>query len=158
MIIKETKIDDIEQIVDILNQISKIHYESRPDIFRKKSKNEIKKEVIEIVNNTERKILIATDENSKIYGLIVYKIKEVKEHINLKNSKVLYIEDIGVDEKYRKKGLGKQLMKKVEEIAKELECRRIELNCWNFNEDAIKFYNQIGLTTQRRIMEKRIGE
>ena len=34
MQIRETKIEDIEQIVVILEQISKMHYEKRPDIFK----------------------------------------------------------------------------------------------------------------------------
>ena len=33
----------------------------------------------------------------------------------------------------------------------------LELNCWNFNKDAIKFYKSIGMNTQRKIMEKEIG-
>ena len=49
-------------------------------------------------------------------------------------------------------------MNEAEKIAKELDCRRMELNCWDFNENAIDFYEAIGMNTQRRIMEKRIEE
>lgn len=156
MQIREAKNEDIEQIVIILEQISKIHYEKRPDIFKKKSKNEIRKNAIEMMNDKKRKVIVATDETLKIYGLIIYNIKEVKGHINLKDSKVLWIEELGVDEGYRKNGIGKMLMKKVEDDAKMLNCNRIELNCWNFNDNAISFYEGFGMKTQRRIMEKDI--
>ena len=39
-------------------------------------------------------------------------------------------------------------------IAKKKDCKRIELNCWNFNEKAIKFYKKFGMKEQRIIMEK----
>lgn len=156
MKIREAKIEDIEQIVIILEQISKIHYEKRPDIFKKKSKNEIRKNTIEMLKDKKRKIIVAADDTLKIYGLIIYNIKEVKEHINLRDFKVLWIEELGVDESYRKNGIGKMLMKKVEEDAKILDCKRIELNCWDFNNNAISFYERFGMRTQRRIMEKEI--
>ena len=156
MKIREAKIEDIEQIVIILEQISKIHYEKRPDIFKKKSKNEIRKNTIEMLKDKKRKIIVAADDTLKIYGLIIYNIKEVKEHINLRDFKVLWIEELGVDESYRKNGIGKMLMKKVEEDAKILDCKRIELNCWDFNDNAISFYERFGMRTQRRIMEKEI--
>lgn len=156
MQIREAKIEDIEQIVIILEQISKIHYEKRPDIFKKKSKNEIRKNTIEMLKDKKRKIIVAADDTLKIYGLIIYNIKEVKEHINLRDSKVLWIEELGVDESYRKNGIGKMLMEKVEEDAKMLDCTRIELNCWDFNNNAISFYERFGMRTQRRIMEKEI--
>ena len=156
MKIREAKIEDIEQIVIILEQISKIHYEKRPDIFKKKSKNEIRKNAIEMLKDKKRKIIVAVDDTLKIYDLIIYNIKEVKEHINLRDFKVLWIEELGVDESYRKNGIGKMLMKKVEEDAKILDCKRIELNCWDFNNNAISFYERFGMRTQRRIMEKEI--
>ena len=108
------------------------------------------------MNDKKRKVIVATDETLKIYGLIIYNIKEVKGHINIKDSKVLWIEELGVDEGYRKNGIGKMLMKKVEDDAKMLNCNRIELNCWNFNDNAISFYEGFGMKTQRRIMEKDI--
>lgn len=157
MEIREAKVENLEQIISIQDQISKLHYENRPDIFKEKSNIEIKKVAIDTINDKDRKFFIATDDTSKIYGLLICKVKEVKEHINLKDTRILWIEDIGVDEKYRRKGIGKQLIKESEKLAKKLKCKRIELNCWNFNEEAINFYKFIGMNTQRKIMEKEIG-
>ncbi|MBQ2938340.1 MAG: GNAT family N-acetyltransferase [Clostridia bacterium] len=157
MEIREARIEDVEQMIFILEQISKIHYENRPNIFKEKSKIEVEKVAIDTINDKDKKFIIVTDDTLKIYGLLICKIKDVKEHINLKDTKTLWIEEIGVDEKYRKRGIGKQLWKEAEKIAKELNCKRIELNCWNFNKDAINFYKSIGMNTQRKIMEKEIG-
>lgn len=154
----KAKIEDLDKMINILEQISNLHSENRPDVLKVKSKEQIEKRLIETMNAQEREVIIATDDKMEIYGLLIYTIKEVKENVNLKDSKILWIEELGVDEKYRKKGIGKILMNEAEKIAKELDCRRMELNCWDFNENAIDFYEAIGMNTQRRIMEKRIEE
>ena len=156
MEIRIAKKENLEQIVNILEQVSQIHYESRPDIFKKKSKMKVKEDTIEIMNDKEKKVLVAIDNTSRIYGLLIYKIKEVKNHINLKDSKILWIDELGVDEKYRGKGIGRSLMEEALMISKKLNCQRIELNCWDFNEKAISFYEKFGMSLQRRIMEKEI--
>lgn len=155
---REAMIEDVDKIVVILQQISRLHFESRPEIFKEKTIEDTKKIAIDIINDEERKIIVATDDTGEIYGLLIYKLKEIKDHINLKDCKILWIEELGVEEKFRKNGIGKILMREAEKIAKELECKRIELNCWNFNVNAINFYEAIGMSTQRKIMEKRIGE
>jgi len=54
--------------------------------------------------------------------------------------KILYIEDLYVREEYRGKGLGKILLTKAKEIAKETDCEQIELKCANWNEASAEFY------------------
>ena len=52
----------------------------------------------------------------------------------------------------RRKGIGKLLIEEVKKQARENDYNKIELNCWEFNESAMKFYESIGFKTQRRIM------
>ena len=97
-------------------QVAKIHSNARKDIFKEKSIEEIKTEFNNRINNKEN-ILVA-EENNNIYGVIVYKIKEVKEHINLKDRTTLYIDELVVDEKVRKMGIGKNLFSEVKKNCK----------------------------------------
>ena len=157
MEIREAKLNELEEIAVLMEQVALVHYEGRPEIFKKKSKEVIKNEIIEILENDERTLLIAIDEESNIKGVLIYKIKEVKGRVDVKDFKTLWIDELVVDKKCRKNGIGKLLMKKAEEIARIEKCIRLELNCWNFNEDAIKFYEKIGMEKQRIIMEKEIG-
>ena len=54
--------------------------------------------------------------------------------------KILYIEDLYVREEYRGKGLGKVLLSKAKEIAKETDCEQIELKCADWNKASAEFY------------------
>lgn len=155
--IRDATKEDVEQIISLLLQVSELHYINRPNVFKRKSQNDMKEYALDILKSEEQKMFVATDETLKIYGILIYKVKKVKYHANLKPSRVLWIEELCVDEKCRKKGIGKMLILEAENMAKELKCRRIELNCWEFNESAMKFYKEIGMKTQRRVMEKKIG-
>lgn len=54
--------------------------------------------------------------------------------------KILYIEDLYVREEYRGKGLGKILLSKAKEIAKNTDCENIELKCAEWNKPSAQFY------------------
>ena len=54
--------------------------------------------------------------------------------------KILYIEDLYVREEYRGKGLGRLLLNKAKEIAKDTDCEQIELKCAHWNNASAEFY------------------
>lgn len=56
--------------------------------------------------------------------------------------KVIYIDILWVDEKYRKCGLGKRLLTEIEKIAKEEDCSLVHLDTFDFQ--AKDFYIKYG--------------
>ena len=48
-------------------------------------------------------------------------------------------------------------MNEAKTIARKNNCSRLELNVWNFNTNAIEFYEHFGMKCQRKIMEIEIG-
>ena len=63
------------------------------------------------------------------------------------------VHEFGVDENLRRSGVGKALIAFIKEDAKEKGFDRIELNMWEFNEGALRFYESVGFKTYRRYME-----
>lgn len=64
------------------------------------------------------------------------------EHRTRNNS--LYIENILIDEKHRRQGIGIMLIKSAIKEARRLNCRVIELETQNTNYPAIQFYRRMG--------------
>jgi ribosomal protein S18 acetylase RimI-like enzyme len=155
MEVRLAKIKDVLEIVPLLYEVAIMHIEKRPDIFKEKELKIMTNYAEELIKDKNNIILVA-EENKKIKGVIVCKIKEVKNHVNIKDSKSLWIDELCVKSESQKKGIGKLLMQKAKDIARKEGCIRLELNCWEFNENAIKFYEKQELTTQRRIMEVKI--
>ena len=105
----------------------------------------------------EKKMLGKIKENNNIVGVVIFKIKIVREHINLIDRKVIWINELVVDEKLRGKGIGTKLFNETKKYAKNNKCDAVELNCWEFNEKALRFYERCGMNTQRRIMDLKIN-
>ena len=157
MQIREARIEDKKELIELLMQAQELHCKNRPDIFKKVTKKEVESEVIEVLESKERKMIVAVNDKEMACGLVIFRIKEVENHINLKNAKILYVGKILVDEKYQRQGVGTLLMQEINKVAKELNCNRIELSCWSFNKKAIEFYEACGMKVQRLNMEIEVG-
>ncbi|MGH7794246.1 MAG: GNAT family N-acetyltransferase [Candidatus Binatia bacterium] len=56
----------------------------------------------------------------------------------------IYIEDLFVDEAFRRRGFGGALLRYVATLANERKCGRLEWSVLDWNEPAIKFYKKLG--------------
>lgn len=157
MQIRQAKIEDKKELIELLMQAQELHCKNRPDIFKKVTKQDVESEVIQVLESEDRKMIIAVYDKEKVCGLVIFRIKEVENHINLKNAKILYVGKIVVDKKCQRQGVGTLLMQEINKFAKELKCNRMELSCWSFNKEAIEFYKSQGMNIQRLNMEIEVG-
>ena len=67
--------------------------------------------------------------------------------------RTLYIDDLCVDENARGRHVGEALYRHVLGFAREQGCYNVTLNVWACNESAIRFYEAMGLKTQKIGME-----
>ena len=157
MEIREARSEDKKELIEILKQAQELHCKNRPDIFKKVTKKDVESEVIEVLESEDRKMIVAVNDKEMACGLVIFRIKEVENHINLKNAKILYVGKIVVDKKYQRQGVGRLLIQEINKIAKKLKCNRMELSCWSFNKEAIEFYKSQGMNIQRLNMEIEVG-
>lgn len=59
--------------------------------------------------------------------------------------KIAEIMELAVDGRYRNRGLGRELLERAIELAKELGCMQIELACNRLRRDAHRFYLRAGM-------------
>ena len=152
MSIRKANEKDYKSIKALINQGQDLHIKSRPDIYKKG--NVLSKEYFEQILNQESTLTIVYEENGKIYG---YLFANVLTNANLpimRKRKILYIDTLVVDENARRKGIGNCLMHYAEQFAKDNKINSIELNVLNFNKNAIKFYENFGMTCKSIRMEK----
>lgn len=84
--------------------------------------------------------LIAED-NGKTVGVMVYYFYKIA---TFSGKRVLYIEDIFIEQEYRKCGIGKMMFEEIKTIGKQLDCNRIEWKCLDWNTSAQSFYEKVG--------------
>ncbi len=143
---------DIPKIGDLLSQVDMVHHLGRPDIFkigRKYSDDELKI----LLKDSNRPILVATDENDAVMGYCFCVFQQHTDNSVLTDIKTLYIDDLCVDENLRGKHIGKELYNAAVEFAKQNGCYNLTLNVWSCNKSALKFYESCGLVPQKIGME-----
>lgn len=150
--IRKAEEKDIPKISDLLSQVDIVHHNGRPDIFKigeKYSADEIK----EIIKDTKRPILVATDENDCVLGYCFCIYQQHIDNSVLTDIKTLYIDDLCVDAALRGKHIGRELYEAAVKLAKDNGCYNVTLNVWSCNQSALKFYESCGLKPQKIGME-----
>ena len=66
------------------------------------------------------------------------------------------VAEFGVDAAFRRQGIATALIAFCREEARKKGFLRMELDMWEFNEGALKFYESVGFRTYRRYMEQDI--
>ena len=108
------------------------------------------------LSNSNNIYLVAELEN-EIVGICFSNIKEISNNKIMKDRKFLHIENICIDKKHQKKGIGKKLYNQIIQLAKEKNIKNIELMVWEFNENAIKFYKNLGMSIKNLKFEQKIN-
>ena len=56
----------------------------------------------------------------------------------------IWVEDVYVRPQWRRRGIGRTVLAEIAGIALERDCARLEWNALNWNEPALRFYDQLG--------------
>ena len=150
MEIRPATVNDINRILDLLSQVLEIHAKLRPDLFVSGTTKYSKEDLEAILKDTNKPIFVATID----HYVVGYAMCQIGIPIsNMYPVKIFHLDDLCVDEKYRKQGIGKSLYQKVVETAKENNCYEVTLNVWPGNDAALKFYEKMGMKTRSVFME-----
>ena len=143
---------DIPGMIQLLQQVGEVHHQIRPDLFRGGAQKYDGPALEKLLADPARPILIAELEGS-VAGYAFCILQETKNDPVLCDRKVLYIDDLCVEETLRGRGIAGALYARVCEYAKELGCHAVTLNVWCGNDGAMKFYEKAGLKPQKIGME-----
>ncbi len=137
--------DDIEFLLDLFCELDVKHLKHLPEIKAiTADKNYRRNYLLENVIPDENKLLAIVEDQGKIIGTGMGIIQERKDHIVFKDLKYGLIADLVVSNKHKRKGAGKILMEFLEKELKERGCSQIELTVYQFNEEAMSFYEKLG--------------
>ena len=149
LIVRESKEKDSEAVYKLLRTIAQLHKNGRPDIFSDLISKYTIDQVRERLSAADNGIFIA-EYKGDVVGYVFCEV------IVEGNGLTLYIDDLCVDEMVRCMGIGKKLLDRASLYAKEKHCRMIMLNVWEFNENAVRFYENYGFSTRSRHLELNI--
>lgn len=139
------KTEDIRDINKLAKQVQKLHVNWRPDLYLDL---EQVIQIDELEKKIELKQIYIAKFNDEIIGYIMFDIIEKTNNI-MRYRKQLNIDAICVDEKYRGKGIGTDLLNYTKEIAIENNCTDMYLAVNEENKRAIKCYEKFGFKVKQ---------
>ncbi len=151
IIIRKANIGDLENILLLSDEltIADLPYDKKVDVnwaHKKEGKKYYEDKVKGILG-----ICFVAELDNKIIGYITACEKEVPSY---RLVKVAELENIFVKAEQRSKGVGKKLMDKFINWAKELNLDKVAVNVFALNEKAISFYKREGFDLQDLTLEK----
>ena len=150
---------DIPKVTKLLSEVLEIHASIRPDIFVSGKTKYTKDEIKNIFADDMRPVYVYVDEKDEVQGYAFCEIKNGKKSDSesdsgfMINHKIMYIDDLCVDQECRGKQIGKKLFDFVKEEAKRIGCYEVTLCVWEGNNSARKFYEKIGMKPKETVME-----
>ena len=144
--------NELDRINELRKQVNDIHVAGKPEVFKPGFNKELQDFIKVIWDDPEQEIVVA-DKDGVICGFAVLHHIIKPETPFMKERDFIDVDEFCVDKAYRRMGVATQLISFIKAYAKDKGFHRIELNMWEFNQDALAFYEAAGFETYRRYME-----
>jgi len=150
--VRLAKEDELEKVNIIRKQVHMLHSNGRPDIFKVEFSKQLENHIYSFFNNENSDVIVALKDD-KICGFACVEYVTKTDSPYSHKRRYYHVAEFGVDEQTRRQGVGTELFTYIKQNAFKMGFDKIELDVWEFNEAALKFYEASGFVTYRRYME-----
>ena len=149
--------EDYEAINALRAPVCALHSNGYPALFKPVFAKDHQERVLKMMEDPEQDVLVA-EKNGQLLGFAMVEYIKREETNSIYAVHEAHIVEIGVDETSQGKGIGTALIQAVKDAAKVRGCRSVQLDVWEFNKSALRFYEKLGFVTLRRKMEQVLDE
>lgn len=153
MKIRRAEKKDLPMVHRFLQEVLEVHAAIRPDIFISGTTKYTDDQLLEIFADDSTPVFVAVDDEDRVLGHVFCVLKKPAFSTNMIDRKILYIDDLCVDEQARGQHVGSALYHYVREYAKSIGCYEVTLNVWEGNDHARAFYDHMGMKVKETMLE-----
>lgn len=147
--IRAARINDYQAVETIMQQVQQLHIGWRPDLYQH-SETMLPFEVYE--QAVEAGTFFVAEYDGRVAGILWIVYRHTENPVQVMRD-IIFIDSMGVDEKYRGKGIGHAFFDFLKELKDQKGYDGIELQVNAKNEAARKFYSDSGFTEKSVTME-----
>ena len=152
MEIRFAKPEDFDAVNILRKQVNDLHVSGKPEVFKAGFDDELRDRIHVVAADPAQAIVVADQEGQIVGYAILNHIRRPENPFMLERN-YLDVDEFGVDAAHRRQGIGTALIDFARAYAAQRGIPRLELNMWEFNREALEFYEAVGFTTYRRYME-----
>lgn len=151
MELRKLRTEDYPVVDNCMQQLHNLHVQGRPDLFVPVA-HPYSEEVYGNILTDGCHITVAAVDGEELAGFCIATIRSNM----VEGEPVAYIDDMFVRESFRQQGIAARLFAELERRARKQGIVRIDLMVWEFNGAALAFYESLGMTAQRYVLEKKL--
>lgn len=157
MVIRLANTGDVPGLISLLLQVGQVHHVLRPDIFPPATLKYDETALAQLLGDESRPVFVAVEEDF-VAGYCFCVHRDHKGSSVSTDRRELHIDDLCVDENHRGQGVATKLYRHVTDYAKRCGCSFITLNVWCGNDNAMRFYEKMGMRPRHIMMETPLEE
>ena len=151
-VIRTAREEELDRVNELRRQVNDLHVAGKPEIFKPGFCDELRDYVRVIFDDPNKTILVA-ELDGAVCGFAVLNHIVRPENPFMYERDFLDVDELCVDGAFRRRGVAAALIGRIRDYAREQGISRVELNMWEFNREALAFYETAGFRTYRRYME-----
>jgi len=156
--IREATANDYDNLCELFSEIDTLHRVNLPDIFQKPNGAAREKDYYLGLVADENIGLFVVEMDEKLIGFVHVLVRDTPVFPVIIPQHYAVIDGIAVKSEFQNHGIGKMLMEKAQEWATTNGVVFIELNVYEFNKNAISFYERLGYQISSQRMRKKIDK
>jgi ribosomal protein S18 acetylase RimI-like enzyme len=156
--IRKATVNDYDNLCELFNEVDTLHRVNLPHIFQKPNGAAREKDYYLGLVADENIGLFVVEMDEKLIGFVHVLVRDTPVFPIIISQHHAVIDGIAVKSDFQNHGIGKMLMEKAQEWAMTNGAVFIELNVYEFNQNAISFYERLGYQISSRRMRKKIDK
>lgn len=146
--VRPALVSDYHGFERIARDVHEHHVNAIPDVFRSVEVIVSEDTFATLLNDEDIDVFVAEHENEIVgYAVLLHRRTTRDMHVTRTFS---FIDNFGVLKKSRRMGVGRMLFDSCLARAKEMGAETLELDCWEANQQAVRFYESMGMKVKRR--------
>jgi ribosomal protein S18 acetylase RimI-like enzyme len=133
---------DWAAIEEIVREVDALHRAGEPEVIGPSPEPARPTSYVEDPPSDPDSALLVAERGGQVVGLVRVVIRERPPMFIAR--RVAVVEELVVLERVRGQGIGRQLMKAAEELARQRGATEVWLDVWSFNDEAFGFYEHLG--------------
>ncbi|MBG0814221.1 GNAT family N-acetyltransferase [Planomonospora sp. ID82291] len=146
---------DAALLAELNRHVHDIHVAHRPDLFRENpSAEDLTAGFRERIDDGSFRIFIAELPDVPAAGYAMAAVHRRAAGVLTAEDAFIVLEHLAVAPQATRRGVGTALLDAVREAGREAGCRRFVTEVWDFNTEALAFYEAAGFSPMRRLFDQ----
>ena len=149
--IRRATLSDFPALLALYREVDSLHASGMPHVFREAEPSRSDNYFDGLLADANTAVLVAEKEGG-VLGVLTVSLRPAPDIPMFVPRLVAHVSEVVVHAASRRAGVGRALMQAAHEWAREAGAAEVRLTVWEFNQDALRFYEALGYRTATRGM------